>query len=106
MAELTVAYLVLGAACSPRYFPFMVSEDPWSNSLPALNHTEHRVVIYSPGESGTFATVELMGGGFKVHCQLSRSPELGIPQTHAKVILCDAKELKVRFEDRTSLSVA
>jgi hypothetical protein len=84
MAELTISYLLLGAGRSERFFPFVVAESPWNTVLPMLAPTEHRVVVYNPGESGTFATVELFGGGFKIHCRLSRSLELGIPRACGK----------------------
>jgi hypothetical protein len=101
MAELVIAYLVLGAGRSHRLSPFMISEAPWAGTFPDLSETEHRVVIYNAGESGIYAVIELLGGGFKFHCRLSRGGNFKLKESQAKIIVCDAKTSKVRHEDFT-----
>ena len=101
MAELVIAYLVLGAGRSHRLSPFMISEAPWARTLPDLSETEHRVVIYSAGQSGIYAVVELLGGRFKFHCRLSRGGNFELQESQAKIIVCDAKKSEVYREDFT-----
>jgi hypothetical protein len=77
----------------------MVFSDPWDGLLPILSGTEHRVVIQNAGESGVRATVELMGGGLRIQARASRGGDFGLAPAEARIILCDARESKVRFED-------
>ena len=77
----------------------MISNDPWKGTLPKLTETEHRVVIQNQGDSGVQATVELLGGGLRIQARASRGGNFYLAPSQARIILCDAKESKVRFED-------
>lgn len=98
MPELTIAHILLGTGQSPALFPFMVFSDPWKGLLPILSTTEHRVVIQNNGESGVRATVELMGGGLRIQARISRGGDFCLPLSRARIVVCDAKESKVRCE--------
>jgi len=100
-----MAYPVLGTGQSSAFLPFVIPVDPWKDILPKLTETEHRVIICNHGPSGVRAVVELLGGGLSISARVSRSGTFWLPELHAKIIVCDAKESKVRSEERVTIDV-
>ena len=105
MVELTIAYLVLGTGDSPKFFPFMIANEPWKGHLPKLNQTEHRVVISNQGQAGVYTVVELLGGCLTISARISRGGNFYLPNGRAKIIICNAIESKIQFEDCDAIKV-
>ena len=83
----------------------MIANDPWKGLLPKLNQTEHRVVVSNQGQSGVHAVVELLGGGFTISARVSRGGNFCLPDGRAKIISCDAKESKIRFDECEAINI-
>ena len=71
-----------------------------------LDPSQHLILITNAGTNGHWASAHLFGGQIGIVAQLSANGQFGMPESMARMVICEAKESSARGIDNPNFDLA